>query len=69
MEKEGIFFGVIILVFGVFLVLGFFVFDVYIMLFVNMVEYFIGMGVLGVLLVGFVVSFSYLSLREWWGYK
>ncbi len=68
-EKEGISFGVTTLVFGVLSVLGFFVFDAYTTLSANMAEHPIGTGVLGVLLAGFVVSFSYLSLREWRGYK
>lgn len=65
----GISLGGATLIFGVLSVLGFFTFDAYTTLVANVSEHPVGTGVLGALLIGFVSSFSYLSFREWRGYK
>lgn len=66
---SGISLGGATLIFGVLSVLGFFTFDAYTTLVANVSEHPVGTGVLGALLIGFVSSFSYLSFREWRGYK
>lgn len=68
-EKEGVSLGTATLIFGVLSVVGFFTFDAYTTIMANMSEHPIGTGVLGALLAGFVSTFSYLSFREWRGYK
>lgn len=68
-EKAGVSLGSATLIFGVLSVLGFFTFDAYTTLVANVSEHPIGTGVLGALLAGFVSTFSYLSFREWRGYK
>ena len=54
---------------GVLSILGFFVFDAYTTLTANMAQHPVGTSVLGAMLAGFVGCFSFLSFREWRGYK
>ena len=68
-NKEGISLGAATLGFGVVSLIGFFVFEAYTTLAANVSEHPIGTGVLGALLVGFVSCFSFLSFKEWRGYK
>lgn len=68
-KKGGVSLGGATLGFGVVSLLGFFVFEAYTTLAANMTEHPIGTGVLGALLVGFVSCFSFLSIKEWRGYK
>lgn len=68
-EKGGMSLGVATLGLGVLSVLGFFVFEAYTTLTANMTEHPIGTALVGTVLAGFVASFSYLSFREWRGYK
>ena len=68
-KKGGLSLGAATLGFGVVSLIGFFVFEAYTTLAANVSEHPIGTGVLGALLVGFVSSFSFLSFKEWRGYK
>lgn len=68
-EHEGMSLGMATLGFGVLSLLGFFIFEAYTTLTANMTEHPIGTGIVGALLAGFVASLSYLSFREWRGYK
>ena len=68
-QKDGISLGAATLGFGVVSLIGFFVFEAYTTLAANVSEHPIGTGVLGALLVGFVSCFSFLSFKEWRGYK
>ena len=68
-KKDGISLGAATLGFGVVSLIGFFVFEAYTTLAANVSEHPIGTGVLGALLVGFVSCFSFLSFKEWRGYK
>ena len=68
-RKGGIPLGAATLGFGVISLLGFFVFEAYTTLIANVSEHPIGTGVLGALLIGFVSCFSFLSFKEWRGYK
>lgn len=68
-KKGGLSLGAATLGFGVFSLIGFFVFEAYTTLVANVSEHPIGTGVLGALLVGFVSCFSFLSFKEWRGYK
>lgn len=68
-KKGGLSLGAATLGFGVFSLIGFFVFEAYTTLAANVSEHPIGTGVLGALLVGFVSCFSFLSFKEWRGYK
>ncbi len=68
-RKGGISLGAATLGFGVISLLGFFVFEAYTTLVANVSEHPIGTGVLGALLIGFVSCFSFLSFKEWRGYK
>lgn len=68
-NKEGISLGAATLGFGVVSLIGFFVFEAYTTLAANVSDHPIGTGVLGALLVGFVSCFSFLSFKEWRGYK
>jgi len=54
---------------GVLSLIGFFVFDAYTTLTASVSEHPIGTSVLAALLSGFVACLSYLSFREWRGYK
>lgn len=67
--SKGMSLGTATLGFGVLSLLGFFVFEAYTTLAANMAEHPIGASMLGVLLAGFVGCFSFLSFREWRGYK
>ncbi len=55
--------------FGVLSLIGFFVFDAYTTLVANVSEHPVGTSILALLLIGFVGTFSALSIREWRGYK
>ena len=68
-KNSGLSLGAATLGFGVVSLIGFFVFEAYTTLAANVSEHPIGTGVLGALLVGFVSSFSFLSFKEWRGYK
>ncbi len=68
-KKGGLSLGAATLGFGVVSLIGFFVFEAYTTLAANVSEHPIGTGVLGALLVGFVSCFSFLSFKEWRGYK
>ena len=68
-KNSGLSLGAATLGFGVFSLIGFFVFEAYTTLAANVSEHPIGTGVLGALLVGFVSCFSFLSFKEWRGYK
>ncbi|WP_370245572.1 DUF697 domain-containing protein [Alteromonas abrolhosensis] len=68
-KKGGLSLGTATLGFGVVSLIGFFVFEAYTTLAANVSEHPIGTGVLGALLVGFVSCFSFLSFKEWRGYK
>ncbi|AUI80857.1 DUF697 domain-containing protein [Alteromonas macleodii] len=68
-KKGGLSLGAATLGFGVVSLIGFFVFEAYTTLTANVSEHPIGTGVLGALLVGFVSCFSFLSFKEWRGYK
>ena len=68
-KSSGLSLGAATLGFGVFSLIGFFVFEAYTTLAANVSEHPIGTGVLGALLVGFVSCFSFLSFKEWRGYK
>ncbi|MEM7418558.1 MAG: YcjF family protein [Pseudomonadota bacterium] len=68
-KDKGVSLGTATLGFGVVSLLGFFVFEAYTTLMANMAEHPIGASVLGVMLAGFVSCFSFLSFREWRGYK
>ena len=68
-KKDGFSLGAATLSFGVVSLIGFFVFEAYTTLAANLSEHPIGTGVLGALLVGFVSCFSFLSFKEWRGYK
>lgn len=68
-KKGGFSLGAATLGFGLVSLIGFFVFEAYTTLAANASEHPIGTGVLGVLLVGFVSCFSFLSFKEWRGYK
>ena len=68
-KNSGLSLGAATLGFGVFSLIGFFVFEAYTTLAANFSEHPIGTGVLGALLVGFVSCFSFLSFKEWRGYK
>ncbi|MDY6975377.1 MAG: YcjF family protein [Pseudomonadota bacterium] len=68
-KKDGFSLGAATLGFGVVSLIGFFVFEAYTTLAANMSEHPIGTGVVGALLVGFVSCFSFLSFKEWRGYK
>ena len=68
-KNSGLSLGAGTLAFGVFSLIGFFVFEAYTTLEANVSEHPSGTGVLGALLVGFVSCFSFLSFKEWRGYK
>ena len=68
-NKDGLSLGATTLGLGVFSLIGFFVFEAYTTLSANISEHPIGTSVLGTLLVGFVSCLSFLSFREWRGYK
>lgn len=68
-KKDGFSLGAATLGFGVVSLIGFFVFEAYTTLAANISEHPIGTGVVGALLVGFVSCFSFLSFKEWRGYK
>lgn len=68
-KKGGLSLGAATLGFGVVSLIGFFVFEAYTTLAANVSEHPIGTGVLGALLVGFVSCFSFLTFKEWRGYK
>ncbi|WP_334058781.1 YcjF family protein [Alteromonas sp. S005] len=68
-KKDGFSLGAATLGFGVVSLIGFFVFEAYTTLAANVYEHPIGTGVLSALLVGFVSCFSFLSFKEWRGYK
>ena len=68
-KNSGLSLGAATLGFGVVSLIGFFVFEAYTTLAANVSEHPIGTGVLGALLVGFVSCFSFLSFKEWRGYK
>lgn len=68
-NKSGLSLGAATLGFGLVSLLGFFVFEAYTTLAANVSEHPIGTGVLGALLIGFVSCFSFLSVKEWRGYK
>ena len=68
-KNSGLSLGAATLGFGVFSLIGFFVFEAYTTLAANVSEHPIGTGVLGALLVGVVSCFSFLSFKEWRGYK
>lgn len=68
-KNSGLSLGAATIGFGVFSLIGFFVFEAYTTLAANVSEHPIGTGVLGALLVGFVSCFSFLSFKEWRGYK
>ena len=68
-KKDGFSLGAATLGFGVVSLIGFFVFEAYTTLAANLSEHPIVTGVLGALLVGFVSCFSFLSFKEWRGYK
>lgn len=61
--------GGLTLGFGVLSIIGFFVFDAYSTLTASAAEHPVATTALGALLSGFVACFSYLSFREWRGYK
>ena len=67
--NNGMSLGSATLGFGVLSLLGFFVFEAYTTLAANMAEHPIGATTLGIMLAGFVSCFSFLSFREWRGYK
>ena len=67
--SKGISLGTATLGFGVFSLIGFFVFEAYTTLIANVAEHPIGTTVLGTMLVGFVGCLSLLSAKEWRGYK
>jgi putative membrane protein len=67
--NNGLSLGAATLGFGVFSLIGFFIFDAYTTLSASFASHPIGSGVLATLLCGFVASFSYLSFLEWKGYK
>ena len=68
-KKDGFSLGAATLGFGVVSLIGFFVFEAYTTLAANISEHPIGTGVVGALLVGFVSCLSFLSFKEWRGYK
>ena len=68
-NKGGMSLGAATLGFGVVSLIGFFVFEAYTTLAANVSEHPIGTSVLGALLVGFVSCLSFLSFKEWRGYK
>ena len=68
-KKGGLSLGAATLGFGVVSLIGFFVFEAYTTLAANVSEHPIGTSVLGALLVGFVSCLSFLSFKEWRGYK
>ena len=68
-KKDGFSLGAATLGFGVVSLIGFFVFEAYTTLAANISEHPIGTGIVGALLVGFVSCFSFLSFKEWRGYK